>query len=361
MTYFIMTGDMTLQGSCMNSQMRHQRKIIYIFMITWIVIAPFFSFAQQNMGGELNRHQVLDQIIDKAKLHSLYRTRVDWLALQQKVAPDDSSQISETEFEQRVKIIFQELGDKHATLLFKGRRVVQGPIGPLNIRPALTNPFKNGKIGIRISTLEKGYGYILIPPGSKNDAQTLQRLQDSLCALKLVGLKGIVIDLRLHEGGSIYPLAALSQLYGSKTLGYNSSIDGALQTPWKVKNGKYYQGDRAVASVETRCKPNEQIRIAVLISQLTASAGEIMAVAFKGRKNTIFLGEDTYGLSTINSEFDLGKGYYLALSSAFLADRNGNIYTENVSPDIKIVDGDNFENLTQDLKVNAALEWLKRN
>jgi hypothetical protein len=321
--------------------------LIHLFIVTWAVAVPFCSFAQQ-APGDINRRQILEQIISKARQYSLYRTQVNWLELQRKLAMEDSSQIAATVFEQWVKLVFQELGDKHATLLFKGRRMVQGPVSPLNIRPALINPFKNGKPGIRIAALENGYAYILIPPGSKNDATTLQRLQDSLCALDPVHLKGIIIDLRLHEGGSIYPMAALSQLYGSNIVGYNSSIDGALQHAWKVKNGKYYQGDKMVASVEMKCKANGQLRIAVLISQLTASAGEIMAVAFKGRAHTIFMGEKTYGLTTINSEFDLGSGYYLALSAAFLADRNGNCYKTTISPDREIVEGDNFENLSQD-------------
>lgn len=336
-----------------------KQTLLHIFLLLCTAMGPCFLFAQQRAASDSGRRYILQQIVNHARRYSLYRTQVDWLKLQQRVLADSASQLTPVELEQRVNTVFQELGDKHATLLFRGKRIVRGALPSVNIRPELTNPFKKGNPGVRISILENGYAYILIPPRSRSDNKTLQSLQDSLCTLDPVNLKGIVIDLRLHEGGSIYPMAALSQLYGSSIIGFNSSMDGTLQNAWKVKNGKYYQGERLVASVKMKCSSGSRLKVAVLISQLTASAGEVMAVAFKGREHTVFIGEKTYGLSTINSEFDLGNGYYLALSSAFLADRIGRVYNTAVSPDIEIINGDNFADLSLDTKVQAALAWFK--
>ncbi|WP_205503999.1 S41 family peptidase [Rufibacter psychrotolerans] len=94
-------------------------------------------------------------------------------------------------------------------------------------------------------------------------------------------------------------------------------------------------------------------------SQITASAGEMLAVAFKGRDQTLIMGEKTAGYSTMVSEFRLGNSY-LGLSSSFIADRNGTVYEEYVQPDVEIVEGDNFEQLQADAKVQAALHWLKK-
>ncbi|MDE1190860.1 MAG: hypothetical protein PW786_01770 [Arachidicoccus sp.] len=47
------------------------------------------------------------------------------------------------------------------------------------------------------------------------------------------------------------------------------------------------------------------------------------------------------------------------LSSAYVSDRNGNIYKDGITPEVEITGGDNFDNLEKDSKVIAALKWLK--
>jgi len=227
------------------------------------------------------------------------------------------------------------------------------------LRSELKDAFNSNSSIFSTKLLETGYAYIALRSTSKNDIQTLQAYQNQLCALHLKSLKGMIFDLRLNEGGSIYPLAAFGQLYGSNYIGYNSTNDG-LSEAWKVKNGKFYQNNLLVSAVKNQCSTNNKIKLAVLISQITASSGEIFAAAFKGRENTIFIGENTFGLTTLNVEFNLGNSYYMGMSSAFIADRTSKVYYSHISPDIEIIFGDNFTDLNQDLKIKAALEWLKK-
>jgi hypothetical protein len=37
------------------------------------------------------------------------------------------------------------------------------------------------------------------------------------------------------------------------------------------------------------------------------------------------------------------------------------VYHEHVQPDVEMIEGDSFENLQEDVKVQAALQWLKKN
>ncbi len=269
------------------------------------------------------------------------------------------SLISDAEFTRRVKLIFQALGDKHARLVFKGKMIRHKDGPPLDVRPALKGVFGGKSPEIRTSTLESGYGYILVPGTNKNDNMTNQQYQDSLCSLGLASLKGLVIDLRLNEGGSIHPMfTGFSQLFGTKTIGYTFGIKGNRISKLSVKNGSYYYDKYRATSVHNRCQPNKGLRIVVLTSQITSSAGEMLAVAFKGRDRTLFIGENTAGYITMVSGFKLNDSY-LGLSSSFIADRNKNVYKEYVQPDVEMIEGDNFEDLQEDAKVQAALQWLK--
>lgn len=104
-----------------------------------------------------------------------------------------------------------------------------------------------------------------------------------------------------------------------------------------------------------------KIPVAILIGPITKSSGSILAIAFKGRENTIFIGEETAtGYTTSNDFFVFGSDTYLNLSTANSIDRNGVKYMDHVSPDIFLRGQDDFDNLKRDIKVLAALVWLRR-
>jgi carboxyl-terminal processing protease len=321
----------------------------------------FFSLLANGLWAQENAlvlQAVVQDVYNKAKKHSLYRKNVNWDMFHQKVF--GSAIETRADLEKKVALIFETLEDRHATLLYHGKRVVYSkPASSFVLRPALKvtpDPTSNG---FSTKLLEDSYAYIALRSPFKSDAQSLQSYQDQLCALNLKNLKGIIVDLRLNEGGSIFPIAAFGQLYDSECIGHNSTHDG-LSGAWKVKDGKFYQNNSLISVVKNQCKGNDQLKIAVLISQITASSGEIMATTFKGRANTIFIGEKTYGLPTLNIEFNLGNGYYLGLSASFIADRKGKVYPHYLSPDLEIINGDDFADLNRDVKVKAAMEWFKK-
>jgi carboxyl-terminal processing protease len=327
---------------------------IFLFFI------PVLSLAQAISDKGINRHSLLKDVIDKAKRYSVYSSKVDWPALETEILPKKDSFLSVTEFTKGVKRIFQALGDKHGGLNFQGKtiRLIDG--SAVEVRPDLINPFRGKPAKLSTSILESGYGYILVPGTAKYDSKTNQQFQDSLCSLGLENLEGLVIDLRLNEGGSIHPMfTGFNQLFRSKTIGYTYNIEGNPTSKLSVKNGSFYFGKHKTASVYNKCNPKKSLKIVVLTSQITASSGEMLAVAFKGRDKTLFMGEKTSGYITMVTPFKMGDGY-LALSTSFIADRNGTIYDAPIQPDVEIIEGDNFGNLGEDAKVRAALQWLKK-
>ncbi|WP_374702250.1 S41 family peptidase [Psychroflexus sp. MES1-P1E] len=56
----------------------------------------------------------------------------------------------------------------------------------------------------------------------------------------------------------------------------------------------------------------------------TGSSGEVTELAFKGRRNTIFIGEKTYGAMIANVRRNLSFGAFMALTTSYECDRKGN-------------------------------------
>lgn len=94
-----------------------------------------------------------------------------------------------------------------------------------------------------------------------------------------------------------------------------------------------------VGSVKAKCKCPKTIKVAILLSQVTYQRRRNDSYSFKGRKNTIFIGERTCGLTTGVRTFIIDS-YLLGLAASFSIDRNGKIYNGPVSPDVEIIEGD---------------------
>jgi C-terminal processing protease CtpA/Prc len=71
----------------------------------------------------------------------------------------------------------------------------------------------------------------------------------------------------------------------------------------------------------------------VLIGPVTNSAGEGVALAFRGRTATRLFGQPTYGRTTGNDPLTLPDGSGLAVAVVVMADRTGRTYGGKIEPD----------------------------
>ena len=132
---------------------------------------------------------------------------------------------------------------------------------------------------------------------------------------------GWVIDLRGNHGGSMWPmLSGLHALLGDTTPGYFRDRDGR-QHAWKVASPGVSTPDLSTASV------------VVVTGGNTASSGEAVAVAFRGRPKARSVGQPTFGVSTSNGMYPLPGGARLKLTDARFVDRTGQAYGDIVMPD----------------------------
>jgi C-terminal processing protease CtpA/Prc len=92
---------------------------------------------------------------------------------------------------------------------------------------------------------------------------------------------------------------------------------------------------------------------------MTADAGEILAVAFKGRNLVRTFGKPTSGIPTLNKDFPLTDGARLMLTTAVCTDRTGNIYVDSLEPDTVMATDWSKYGADNDPVIEAALNWLK--
>ena len=212
-------------------------------------------------------------------------------------------------------------------------------------------------------------GYVSVPSFTSSNMDLANGYADGLITLiknqDEGGACGWIVDLRENTGGSMLPMVAgLRPFLGDgpfMTLKYGDGTSQTWTYPMMVKE------------VESRYElrgfdPHDYVLrslaapVAVLTGFDTSSAGEGVALAFRGRPATRSFGADTQGLSTNNDGFDLPDGAMLILTTAVMADRNGEDFGGGpIRPDVLVKDGQESRTdvvLDEDPVVLQALMWL---
>ncbi|MFZ0322859.1 MAG: S41 family peptidase [Actinomycetes bacterium] len=183
-------------------------------------------------------------------------------------------------------------------------------------------------------------GTVMVPSfrGSNEAALRYSRALSSLIAeLSDAGAVGWIVDLTDNPGGNMLPmLAGLAPLLGVGVIGGFEYADGS-RTDWCLdRTGSLWLDDDQVivGGVEDHLG-HAGSPVAVITGPVTASSGEAVAVAFRGRPRTRSFGLPTRGLSTSNEMFELDDGACLAITTARFVDRTGTVYGGVLTPDVK--------------------------
>ena len=243
--------------------------------------------------------------------------------------------------------ILAELNDGHSHLVRPSTGTAASPRQP----PAL------------VGELRDGVGYIEVPwfVGSPEfrAEEFAGRIQRTIADLDQARPYGWMVDLRRNAGGNMWPmLAGLGPLLGSGLIG--SFIAQGRMIPWSYENGAACNGGNVLcrAAGQPHVMDEPIGRTAILIGPRTASAGEAVCIAFKGRPGTRFFGDPTAGQSTGNEALPLEDGAVLAIAAAVMVDRLGNSYGGRLMPDVPVpapvADHD------QEGAVPSALTWLNQ-
>jgi carboxyl-terminal processing protease len=134
-------------------------------------------------------------------------------------------------------------------------------------------------------------------------------------------------------------------LIGSGVVGYFVSPD-SVRTSWEM--------ERIATAPLAPPLAHSRPAAAVLHDSVTASSGEAVVVAFRGRPATRTFGQSTRGLSTANRTNVLPDGSKLMVTTSVFADRTGRLYGGRILPD---------QELSPDIGESALLEvvatWIQ--
>lgn len=303
---------------------------------------------------------VIDTVITVMKTNSVNRTTVNWDALRNKALQLAKDAQNSYQLGPAFRMLMQETNDFHGSI-FVGDSTFRWQRPEPPVPDSISNAWKKGVV-LQSKLLNSNIGYIRVPFmsfGKKADLdQKAQRMNDSLCALLNKNVKGMVVDLRLNGGGAIHPMMlGLQQLFGDGVLG---SFTSEPPEQWIIKNNGFYVDTALFTSVNPACNtPAKTIPVAVLIGRGTGSSGEFLAMAFKGRSNTMFIGNNTAGYITSTQGFPINDSLFLLLSTTYGKDSKGRVYKEALKPDMVSNEPDSFNDIEHDKKVLAAVKWIE--
>lgn len=251
-----------------------------------------------------------------------------------------------------VQWCFDQMQEQHSFImppvkaaLYSGN--VNSAKNPTSSKP-LTGPLHN-------EIIEGDIAYLNVPWISTTDKVVCTDYADSLHSLiarsDQLGITKWIVDLRNNTGGNCWPmLAGLGPLLGNGVHGY--FVSSTKMIPISYKNGVVMQGSQSRCRVSAPYIPRENKKtIIVLTGAKTSSAGEIVALTFKGRNNVYLYGEPTAGLTTANATYPLSDGSMLVLTVCKEADRDGKIIEGKIQPDVFIQSNSRGRDVVKDAAV----------
>jgi carboxyl-terminal processing protease len=260
--------------------------------------------------------------------NSIYAAKVNWAAVRKETARMAAGATTVVGTYAAISYAIGELqvaGDLHADFF---------PPGAPSLA-ALSNRSPEPTVHLVASRI----GSVSLPmittsPTSPNSLRYVQSALRSIAALNAKHHPcGWVIDLRNDSGGDMYPmLLSVGPILGAgKLIGFTGRR--GFEHYVSYRNSTLSGGGfRVTASVKV--PPfSPAPPVAVLIGPNTASSGEAVTVAFRGRPSTRSFGAHTFGATNSPQSFPLSDRASLLFSVAFDVDRNGTVYRQAITPD----------------------------
>ncbi|KOS05855.1 hypothetical protein AM493_07235 [Flavobacterium akiainvivens] len=280
----------------------------------------------------------IDEVLGVMQQHSVNRNTIDWKDFREKVSEKAGNAVTVADTYPAIHHAIRLLGDSHSYFA----PVSGNDEDELGAPPVLPDAAVPGDIG-----------YIRVRYCMGNDSSKKAFTEDIINRIKAQdssNLKGWVVDLRGNFGGDMAPmLLGIAPILGEGILGYTAYPDGKM-AKWEYNSGSLLLENDTLISPHIYSLKKQNPYVAVLTDTLTASSGETVTVAFRGRPNTRSFGKPTYGVSTANQGFTLLDGSRMLLTVAVFADRDKKKYGIPVKPD---------EDIDPDRALKQAVEWLQ--
>jgi carboxyl-terminal processing protease len=166
-------------------------------------------------------------------------------------------------------------------------------------------PFKVTRAEIQVKSvpaaylMDGGVGYVQLRAFGETSTEEVRQ---AIAELQRQGMKSLVLDLRGNPGGLLEQGVAISDLFlrrGQMVVDTRSRVPG--------QNQQY---------VARSMDQYPDLPVAVLVSQFSASASEIVAGALQDHDRALVLGQTTFGKGSVQTVYPLAAGNYLKLTTA---------------------------------------------
>lgn len=322
-----------------------------------------FLFSLSSFAQESNPQTTLEQIIKHTEKASLYRNNVDWTVLKKKMHDLAKETTSDSELKPALDLMFKTLKDDHGRVIHN-RAFLSYYLGEekphvQNLDSKVYNDIQSGRVySFKTELLHNDIGYVRIvglPMGDNN--KMTSEIQTAVCELEEKGASTWIIDLRYNGGGNMFPMVeGIAPIIGDGIVGGTKGITEKENSIWKIENGDFYYDEQNVA-FPNDCSASGNQKIAVLVSEYTASSGEALAVILKNRPNTRFFGNKTNGKVTVTDWNQLNELTALMISVSYYMDREGNTYDQFVDVDEELLFNPG-EELSTDEGITSAIRWI---
>ena len=327
-------------------------------LATWVV-AACADVGPAEPGGNLAPFVELyfSGALDIMQDNSVKKHETEWVAFREAAFSDANGARTLADTHPAIVAALERLGDGHSFFVSPGAQPA--------LSPAMSAALAPGPVAAdpRAEMVLPGIGYVDVPafsgggPVADDLARVYHQIIESVDTLELTCRW--IVDIRGNTGGNMWPmLAGVGPVLGEDTLGFFVDPD-SLVDAWFYQSGQSGLDDFVIVDVETPYElryPSPWV--AILTDSLTASSGEAVAVAFRGRPRARSFGEGTWGVSTANAAFPLSDGAVIFLTVSTMADRLGSIYGGELIPDEFILGGAKTGDPASDEVLAAALEWL---
>ena len=232
----------------------------------------------------------------------------------------------------------QQAGDAHTGFVnaFTAKLQAQGgtAIGAATRTPSPT-----------VSVVDRKLGFIVLPAiGSPYTSPNAHRYSSTALS-RMAALQtrdhpcGWIVDLRQNTGGDDYPmLLSVAPILGNGHLiGFTGRKGFTYWTSYR-NNTLSQDGVTETAPVKI-ANVAAATAVAVLTGPMTASAGEVVAVAFRGRAHTKSFGAATAGATTAPQTYRLADGAEMHFAIVWYVDSHGSVYKRPLRPDVAFSDG----------------------
>lgn len=325
-------------------------RLFRIAVLTSMLAFSLPAFAEPEPAAKT----YLDYALELIRLHHRKSAQAEWPKLSAEAQAEIAAAQLPKDTYPAIRNVLTKLNEPHSFLV-EPSAVPGAPSGNINAQkaPQAVPPMPMWEIEA------KRFGVMTLPElntlgeqGQKRGLEYTSKVREGLLTMDKEEVCGWIIDLRQNGGGNMWPMLwGLDPLLGPSPFGAFLLADGRKEQWVRAKGHLFPTSENLPATPPNFALKHDKAPVAVLLGAKTASSGEMVAIAFVGRKDTRTFGHPTAGFTSANKVYPLSDGAFLVLTESSVSDRLGREYAGPIIPD---------EQVTDDKAKSAAMKWLKK-